>query len=107
MSKIKLNGIEYEFRYSFKNLKELVTAENLDLSKIQEFGGNFTNVPKIIFYGIGKSLTIDEIESALDSEGFDKLVSTIELFGSEVSQYFGGEKSPNDLKNSSVSGSEG
>lgn len=106
MKTIKLNGKEYQFRYSFRALSELLNAEKIKLSDLTEFSQDFTKVPTIIHYGIGKELSVKEIEEALDNGQWNDVVQAIELFSNEVAVYFSGSESPNDLKNSNVSGSE-
>lgn len=88
MNTIKINGIDYEFKYSFKALKELCKNEGIKLEQIEEFSTDFTNAPKIIYYGIGKGATIEEIESEIDNHNFQFVVDIIKQFGESVSQYF-------------------
>jgi hypothetical protein len=107
MKTIKLNEKEYQFRYSFRALSELLTAEKIKLNELTEYGQDFTKVPVIIHYGIGKELSVEEIKTALDNGVWGDVIQAIELFSSEVAVYFSGNESPNDLKNSNVSGSEG
>jgi len=92
MTTIKLNGIEYEFKYSFKALTELLKAENLKLEQLTEFGQDFTKCAVIAHYGIGKKLSIEEIEEVLDYSDWNDVVTIIEAFASEVSQYFSTQK---------------
>ena len=105
MNKIKLNEIEYEFKYSFKAIAELLKAEKITLNELSTFGQDLTKIPVIAYYGIGKVLSIEEIESILDMGEWKDVLAIIETFSNEVSQYFGGSESPNELKNSSVSDS--
>lgn len=105
MTTIKLNGIEYEFKYSFKALTELLKAENLKLEQLTEFGQDFTKCAIIAHYGIGKVLTIQEIEDSLDKAKWDDVIAIIEAFASEVSQYFSTQKKT--LTNTSELGTEG
>ena len=107
MKTIKLNEKEYQFRYSFRALSELLTAEKIKLNELTEYGQTLTNVPTIIYYGIGKELSIEEITNSLDNGVFNDAIQAIELFSSEVAVYFSGNESPNDSTNSNVSGSEG
>lgn len=92
MTKIKLNGIEHEFRFSFKAIKSLLIAENLKLEDLTEWGQNLANLGKIAHYGTGQKMTIAEIEEALDLGSWEDALQIITAFGEELGQYFATEK---------------
>jgi len=87
MSKIKIDGQEFEFRFGFKQLKELVKVTGKDLDKLEDVAKDFNNASLICSIGIGKS--VEEVEELLDKDGtFDAVTSILTAFSDEVVKYF-------------------
>ena len=51
MSKVKINGQEFEFKFGFKQIKELIKHTGKDLDKLEEVAKDFkTNSFNIIIF---------------------------------------------------------
>lgn len=87
MSKVKINGEEFEFKLGFKQIRELIKTTGKDLDQLESIAKDFSNASLIASIGIGKS--IEEIEELMDKDGkFDCVTSIITAFSEEVVRYF-------------------
>ena len=78
---------QFEFRFGFKQLKELVKVTGKDLDKLEDVAKDFNNASLICSIGIGKS--VEEVEELLDKDGtFDAVTSILTAFSDEVVKYF-------------------
>lgn len=92
MSKVKINNQELDFKFGFKQIKELVKKTGKDLDKLEEVAKDFNNVTLIASIGLNKSE--EEIENLIDADGsFECVTSILSAFSEEVVKYF----SPNSL----------
>lgn len=87
MSKVKIDGQEFEFKFGFKQIKELIKLTGKDLDKLEEVAKDFNNASIIGAIGIGK--TIEETEEMMDKDGtFECVTSILNAFSEEVVRYF-------------------
>lgn len=87
MTTIKLNNQEFEFKFRFRQVKELLKITGKDLSTMDDIAQDFSNIPLIASLGTGK--TIEEMELLLDQEEtFEGVKSIAAAFGQEVKAYF-------------------
>ena len=67
MSKVTINKQEFEFKFGFKQIKELIKVTGKDLDKLEEVAKDFNNASLIGSIGIGNS--IEETEELMDKDG--------------------------------------
>ena len=85
--KIKINHQELEFKFKFKQLKELCNVTGKELTELEAITSNLNSIALIASLGTGKS--IEEIETLLDEDGtFDAVQGIVKAFSEEVVQYF-------------------
>ncbi len=84
---IKINNQELEFKFNFKQIKQLIQVTCKDLADLEAVAKDFNNVGLIGSIGTGKS--VEEIEELLEADGtFEAVKSILDAFSSEVVKYF-------------------
>lgn len=99
MTSIEINGKSYEVKFSFKAVAACEKLFNCSISELGEHAQKVFNYPAFLQIGIaavtGQQITIEEIETWLDSGDFERLKLAGEIIANEIVAYFGGNKEKN------------